>query len=111
MVGLWERLRVRWAKVGETGEEVGVFLRTNVEMGMFADDSGSFTCLCLDSGPSFKAQGLWRGEVELIYEGVLATKKRCETTKTYPVGEIRVCSIVRKRGSTPSMGMRLGSAL
>jgi len=80
---------------------------------MFADDSGSFTCLCLDSGPSFKAQGLWRGEVELVYEDVLTTKKkkRSEITKTHPVGEVRVCSIVRKRGSTPSMGMRLGDTL
>lgn len=70
IVGLWERLRVRWAKVGETGEEVGVFRRTKVEMGMFADDSGSFTCLCLDSGPSFRAQGLWRGEV--VCEGAVS---------------------------------------
>lgn len=69
MVGLWERLRVRWAKVGETGDEVGVFRRTNVEIGMFADDSGSLTCLCLDSEPSFKAQGLWRGEVGLARLG------------------------------------------
>ena len=66
MVGLWERLRVPWAKVGETGEDVGVFRRTNVEMGMFAANSGSFTCLCLDSGPSFKAEGLWRGEAGLV---------------------------------------------
>jgi hypothetical protein len=62
MAGLWERLRARWANVGETGEDVGVFRRTKVEMGMFADDSGSLTCLCFDSGPSFKAEGLWRGE-------------------------------------------------
>jgi len=73
MVGLWERLRVRWAKVGETGEEVGVFRRTKVEIGMFADDSGSLTCLCLDSGPSFRALGLWRGEV--VCEGVSDKKK------------------------------------
>jgi len=73
MVGLWERLRVRWANVGETGEDVGVFRRTKVEMGMFADDSGSFTCLCLDSAPSFKAEGLWRGEVDLVCGGRLAT--------------------------------------
>jgi len=58
MVGLWERLRVRWAKVGETGEDVGVLRRTKVEIGMFADDSESLTCLCLDSGPSFRALGL-----------------------------------------------------
>ena len=69
IVGLWERLRVRWANVGETGEDVGVFRRTKVEIGMFADDSGSFTCLCLDSAPSFKAEGLWRGEVDLVCEG------------------------------------------
>lgn len=76
MVGLWERLRVRWAKVGETGEEVGVFRRTKVEMGMFADDSGSLMCLCLDSGPSFRAQGLWRGEAGLICERVSEEKKK-----------------------------------
>ena len=84
MVGLWERLRVRWAKVGETGEELGVFRRTKVEMGMFADDSGSFTCLCLDSGPSFKAQGLWRGEVVLVWEGVLATQQTVRDRENVP---------------------------
>ena len=107
MVGLWERLRVRWANVGETGEDVGVFRRTKVEIGMFADDSGSFTCLCLDSGPSFKAEGLWRGEVDLVCEGMLVTKLRSDMVTTYSVGDIRVCSIVGKRGSTPSVGMGL----
>ena len=72
--GLWERLRVRWAKVGDTGEDVGVFRRTKVEIGMFADDSGSLTCLCLDSGPSLRAQGLWRGEV--VCGDVLARDER-----------------------------------
>lgn len=75
IVGLWERLRVRWAKVGETGEDVGVFRLTKVEMGVFADDSGSSTCLCRDSGPSFRAEGLWRGEV-LVCGGALATRVR-----------------------------------
>ena len=111
MAGLWERLRARWANVGETGEEVGVFRRTKVEMGMFADDSGSLTCLCFDSGPSFKAEGLWRGEVVTGCEGVLAIEGRPKLEKTYPVGEVWVCSIVGKRGSSPSMGMRLGHTL
>lgn len=62
-------MRVRWVKVGETGEDVGVFRRTNVEMGMFAEASGSLTCLCLDSGPSFKAHGLWRGEAGFVRLG------------------------------------------
>lgn len=110
MVGLWERLRVRWAKVGETGEDVGVFRRTKVEMGMFADDSGSSTCLCRDSAPSFKAEGLWRGEV-LVYEGVLVTKRQSEGVNTYPAGEFRVGSIVGERGGTPSVGMGLGHTL
>ena len=109
MVGLWERLRVRWAKVGETGEDVGVLRRTKVEIGMFADDSGSLTCLCLDSGPSFRALGLWRGEV--VCDGVRDQKKRCRIAKIYPVGEFGVCSIARKRRSTPSVRVRLGSRL
>jgi len=108
-VGLWERLRVLWAKVGETGEDVGVFLRTKVEIGMFADDSESLMCLCLDSGPSFKAEGLWRGEVEPFCKGALATKKRSEIAGTYQVGDLRVCSIIRKRGSGPPVGMGLES--
>jgi hypothetical protein len=89
MVGLWERLRVRCAKVGETGEDVGVFRRTKVEMGMFADDSVSFTCLCLDSGPRFKAEGLWRGEAELVCEGMLATKKTIGDCENLPGWRVR----------------------
>lgn len=81
MVGLWERLRVRWAKVGETGEDVGVLRRTKVEIGMFADDSGSLTCLCLDSGPSFRALGLWRGEV--VCDGVRDQKKKDIGSRKY----------------------------
>lgn len=84
MVGLWERLRVRWAKVGETGEDVGVLRRTKVEIGMFADDSGSLTCLCLDSGPSFRALGLWRGEV--VYGGVRDQKKDIGSRKHTRLG-------------------------
>lgn len=69
MVRLREHPRVRWTNVGETGEEVGVFRRMKVEIGMFVDDSGSFTCLCLDSAPGFKPVGLYRGEVDLVCEG------------------------------------------
>lgn len=84
MVGLCERRRVRWANVGETGEDVGVFRRTKVEIGMFADDSGSFTCLCLDSAPSFKAQGLWRGEVGVVYGCALARNNTSDHIRNTP---------------------------
>lgn len=87
--GLWERLRVRWAKVGETGEEVGVFRRTKVEIGIFADDSGSFTCLCLDSGPSLRAQGLWRGEVDC---GDVLAKGRDNDREIVPGWEVQSLS-------------------
>lgn len=88
--GLWERLRVRWANVGETGEEVGVFRRTKVEIGMFADDSGSFTCLCLDSGPSLRAHGLWRGEV--VCEDALAKDERDSDRGLVPGWEVQSLS-------------------
>ena len=48
---------------------------------MFADDSGSSTCLCRDSDPSFRAEGLWRGEV-LVCEGALATRWRSKIVNT-----------------------------
>ena len=74
---------------------------------MFADDSGSFTCLYIGSGPSFKAQGLWRGEEGLICERISEKEKRSNVAETYSVRKCRVCSIVRKRGSALSVRMGL----
>ena len=42
---------------------------------------------------------------------VSVTTIRSDVVKTYSVGDIRVCSIVGKRGSTPSVGMGLGQTL